>query len=166
MTSQLHFYDSANPRNVPSGVYAGCYVNGYAWPESEADRMRSVFWISVHREAYWAKYARCIDVENGAAQPSDVPAFIRERYSHGFNDATVYVNRSNWEAVYKALDDEPAAYRYSPFWWVSTLDGTQYAELTIDGKVVAKPWAVQYYGGMNAPYDISVLHGLNNFVSP
>lgn len=162
MTSQLHFYDSANPLNVPSGVYAGVYVNGFAWPESQVRRMARVFRISVHREAFWAKYARCLDIESGAALPVDLPPFIRERMAHGFPDSTAYVNRSNWRQAWEIVK---AAKLPEPLWWVSTLDGTQWVELTVNNVVVAKPWAVQYLNDNNR-FDLSVLHGINNFVKP
>ena len=160
--TNIHFYDAATPQNVPSGVYAGVYVNGYAWPERQVKRMARVFRISVHRESFWAKYARCIDVENGAALPEDVPPFIHTRRAHGHNDATAYVNRSNWLAVYNHVKD---AGMPEPLWWVSTLDGTQEVELSENGVVIARAWAVQYEDHRNM-YDLSILHGINNFVRP
>lgn len=163
MTAQLHFYDAANPHNVPSGVHAACYINGYSWPQSQMDRMSYVIHISVLREASWAKYARVLDIENGAGLPSDLPPFIHERRSLGFHDSTAYVNRSNWQAAWEVVKESKEP---EPLWWVSTLDGTQNVELTVGGVVVAKAWAVQYYGGANAPYDLSVLHGVNNFHRP
>lgn len=149
----IHFYDSATPQNVPSGVYAAVYVNGFAWPERQVKRMARVFRISVHREAFWAKYARCIDVESGAALPEDVPGFLRERRAHGYGDGTVYVNRSNWETVKEHIQ---RAALPQPFYWVATLDGTQ---------DVPGAWAVQYRDEGNR-FDLSVLHGINNFVRP
>lgn len=159
--TNLHFYDAANPLNVPSGVYASVYVNGFAWPQSQIDRMARVFHTSVEREAFWAKYARCIDVENGAALPEDVPAFIDERRAHGFDDATAYVNRSNWQIVY---DQVKVRNMREPLWWVSTLDGTQEVELKVDNVVIARAWAVQYETVHG--HDVSILHGINNFVKP
>lgn len=149
----IHFYDSASPENIPSGVYAAVYVNGYKWSTHDVDRMRAVIRVSVERESSWAKEARVIDVENGAALPQDVVPFIRERRRHGHNDATAYVNRSNWDECKRLVRDAGL----ECFWWVATLDGTQ----DIPGA-----WAVQYYGGMRTPYDLSVLHGENTFHSP
>jgi hypothetical protein len=150
----IHFYDAATPQNVPSGVYAAVYINGYAWPESQIDRMSRVIRVSVHPEAFWAKYARVIDVENGAASPDNVVPFIRERIAHGHHDATAYVNRSNWDAVKQlvAAAKLEAWVRY----WVATLDGTQ---------DVPGAWAVQY-ATINNAYDLSVLHGVNDFSNP
>lgn len=154
MSSQkVHFYDSANPAAIPSGVYAGVYINGFAWPDRQVHRMHKVFSISVHPDAGWAAKARCIDIESGAAQPSDAVPFIRERRRLGFDDGTVYVNRSNHDDVAARLK---AAGLHALF-WVATLDGTQ---------DVPGAWAVQYQGGLHAPFDLSVLHGPDNFHRP
>lgn len=163
MTTRLHFYDAATPANVPSGAHAAVYVNGYAWKAGDARRMAAVFYVSVLPEASWARYARCLDIESGAAKPSDLPAFIHHRRTLGFNDATAYVNRSNWQAAYDAVK---AAGEREPLWWVSTLDGTMDAELRVDGATIAIAWAVQYSGGPAARYDLSILHGVNNFHRP
>lgn len=148
-----HFYDAASPENVPSGVYAAVYINGFAWPEAEIRRMRKVIRVSVEREASWAKLARVIDVENGAALPEDVVPFLRERRSLGFRDGTAYVNRSNWGDV----ADRVHSAGFTAFYWVATLDGTQ---------AVPGAWAVQYQGGLTAGFDLSVLHGADTFHKP
>lgn len=151
----IHFRDSASPENIPSGSYAAVYINGrFTWSQRDRERMAKIFCVSVQRDAFWAKFARCIDVEKEAALPEDVPGFIAERRAHGFNDATVYVNRSNIDAVKAEVEQHHLA---PPFYWVATLDGTQHFE---------GAWAVQYAGGVNAPFDVSVLHGINNFVTP
>jgi hypothetical protein len=154
---KIHFYDSAGPENIASGVYAAVYVNGFPWPEDDVRRMKRVFRVSVEREAVWAKAARTIDVENGAALPEDVVPFIKERRSLGFNDATSYVNRSNWDDVVERVE---FAKIHQPFYWVATLDGTQ----EVSGLRGTPAWAVQYQGGPTSPFDVSVLHGKNNFV--
>lgn len=150
----IHFYDSASPENIPSGVYAAVYVNGFAWPVDQVRRMARVFHVTVEQSPVWAKRARCIDVETGAATPADAAAFVHERRKLGFDDATVYVNRSNHAETARLI---AAAGLAPPLWWVATLDGTQ---------DVPGAWAVQYQGGMHAPFDLSVLHGSNNFVTP
>lgn len=153
----IHFYDAANPANVQSGVYAAVYVNGFAWPQSEIDRMAKIFKISVEREAWWAEKARCIDVETGAGQPEDVVPFMRYRAkflrAHGFHffDGVAYVNRSNYGDVKERCDHA----KIVPYYWVATLDGTQ----EVDGA-----WAVQYETVHG--YDVSVLHGVDDFRKP
>lgn len=153
MGSNIHFYDSANPAAIPSGVYAAVYINGFAWSPSQIRRMHKVFAISVHDDITAAHHARCIDVENGATTPDHVVPFLRLRRSLGFNDGTVYVNRSNHDMVERLCID--AGLR--PFFWVATLDGTQ---------DVPGAWAVQYQGGEHAAFDLSVLHGVDNFHRP
>jgi hypothetical protein len=149
----LHFYDATEPRNVPSGVHAAVYVNGlYAWPQHDIDRMGAVFRITVKSGAEWAAKARCIDIEAGDATPASAMSFLIERHKR-FGDATAYCNRSTWPAV-KTLVQRAGI---SVFYWIATLDGTQ----TVPGA-----WAVQYYGGMTSPYDLSVLHGVDNFHKP
>lgn len=150
----IHFYDSASPQNIPSGVHAAVYINGYAWPDEEILRMASVFRVSVLREASFARWASCIDVETAAATPADAVAFCRERRELGFNDPKCYVNRSNWSTVKAAIADARLA---EPLWWVATLDGTQ----DIEGA-----WAVQYQGGPTSAFDLSVLKGRNEFHRP
>lgn len=146
----IHFYDAATPENVPSGVYAACYINGYAWSEAQRKRMERIFCVSVLPEAYWARFARCIDIERGAATPNDLVPFIKARRLH-HDDATAYVNRSNWETCKMLCADAGIA---EPFWWVATLDGTD----------ITDAWACQRYG--YSGYDLSVLHGHDNFVKP
>jgi hypothetical protein len=155
MAEPIRFYDSASPKNIPTGVYAAVYVNGrYAWPEADVDRMAKVIRISVGADPAWAAHARCIDVETGAATLEQAMAFVRERRNFGYDDATVYCDRSTLVALVEAF--EHAKIR-PPYWWVATLDQTQ---------DVAGAWAVQYQGGPHAPYDLSVLHGVDNFHRP
>lgn len=155
MTVFTHFYDSANPRNIPSGVHAAYYVNGFAWPESEIKRMGAVFGISVLSESHWAEVARCIDVETGAATPGDVPGFVHHRRALGHNDPVAYVNQSNWQAVKDALHSAGVA---EPHYWVATLNGHPILSHT-------ECWAEQY-ADMNNAFDLSVLYGINNFRRP
>lgn len=148
--SQLHFYDAANPRNVPSGVHAAAYVNGFAWPEADLKRMSGIFLVSVLPGAEWADKARCIDVESGAAAPQNVVPFIQRRESHGWHDSIAYVNRSNWHVVKGFVDAALKAGKiHVCHYWVATLDGTTH---------VPGAWAVQYQGGMNAGFDLSVVN--------
>lgn len=140
---------------------AAYYVNGFTWSQSEINRMSRVFGVSVMREAYWARNARCIDIEQGAGEPVDVVPFIEERrrylherYGQPYDDATVYVNRGNWEIVRSHVH---AAGVTQPRYWVATLDGTQ---------DVPEAWAVQYYGGPHSAYDLSVLLGKDDLHTP
>lgn len=149
----IHFYDAANPHNVPSGVYAAIYINGdFAWDEHDIRRMHKTIALSVEREARWARLARGIDVERGAAQPEDVVPFLQERRRLGFNDGTVYVNRSNRGDVGERCQHAGL----HPYEWVSTLDGT----------IVPGVWATQLHGGMTSGFDLSILQGRDTFHRP
>ena len=149
----LHFYDASEPRNVPTGVHAAIYINGlYTWPLLERARMGWIISISVLRDPAWARHARVIDVETGAARPEDVVPFIVRRKLEGYDDATAYVNRSNWPTVRALVENAGLTCRY----WVATLDGTD----------LPGAWAVQIQGGARAPYDLSILHGTDDFHRP
>lgn len=153
----IHFYDAANPANVPSGVYAAAYINGFVWPQHDIDRMRKIIKISVERSPLWAEKARCLDIERGAALPEDAPPFVQHRINflraHGFhhNDAVVYVNRSNRGDVTERLQHAGLAAHY----WVATLDGTD----------IGDAWAVQL-ATIHGAYDLSILHGVDDFRKP
>lgn len=152
----LHFYDSAEPRNVPSGVHAAVYIDGhFAWPESEIKRMSRVFRITVKGGPEMAKYARCVDIENGDASPGGggIEFLVARTRSNG--DATAYCNRSTLPIVRYLCEQHGILGRVR--FWIATLDGTQ----NVPGS-----WAVQYSGGIHSSVDISVLHGVDDFVKP
>ena len=157
-TRAIHFYDAATPENVPSGVYAAVYVNGFVWPQAQVRRMAKVIRISIRREAFWAEHARCLDIELGAAEPGDAVPFVRRRRAflkaHGLHgdDATCYVNRSNIVEVRQLFEE---AHEPPPLVWVATLDGTTEVE---------GAWAVQYE--TTGRFDLSILHGVDNFRRP
>lgn len=151
----LHFYDSAEPRNVPSGVHAAVYINGrFAWPESQVKRMARVFRITIEGGAQWAKHARCIDIERGDATPESAMSFLEERTKH-YGDATAYCDRSTRPEVESLC--RRAGILDKVRFWIATLDGTQ---------DVQGAWAVQYAGGIHAAVDLSVLHGVDDFRRP
>lgn len=149
----IHFYDAATSQNVPSGVYAAFYVNGFVWAPSEIRRMSRVFGVSVRSDPSYARVARCLDIERGAATVKDLVPFMQERAAHvgGFHDVVAYVNRSNWDRAKQAVH---AAGLPDPHWWVATLDGTD----------IPSAWACQQFG--HPGYDLSVLHGVDNFRRP
>lgn len=150
----IHFYDAATPENVPSGVYAAYYAMGsFRWPQSQIDRMAKVFGISTSTDPSYAKVARCLDMERGAASTSELPAFMHVRAEHvgGFHDVVGYVNRSNWDQARLAVHDAGLP---EPLWWVATLDGTDILDC----------WACQQFG--HPGFDLSVLHGRDNLRKP
>lgn len=156
MSNKLHFYDAANSHNVPSGVHAGVYINGFRWERSEVERMARVFSISVKQEATWAREARCIDIEKGAGLTMDVVPFIRERKRLGFDDGTAYTNRSNRKEIGHRLQ----AAGLIALEWCATLDGTVNLE-PVPGLHL---WAIQFETVHG--FDVSVLLGVDNFHKP
>lgn len=155
--SSIHFYDAANSRNVPSGVHAAIPVDGdFKWVKSEIDRMSKVFFYTVLGGPEAAHHARGIDIETGdrANDPGFYMPFLIERTKH-YGDATPYCNRSTLPSVRQHC--EHAGILHAMRFWVATLDGT----MDVPGA-----WAVQYQGGLRAPFDLSVLHGVDNFHRP
>lgn len=155
MSKHLHFYDSTEPRNVPSGVHAAVYINGaFAWPESEIKRMAKVIRVSTHGAGDAWKSARVVDIENFDATPDSAMPFLIHR-TKNYGDATAYCNRSTRPAVAERCERAGILSRVR--FWIATLDGTQ---------DVPGAWAVQYAGGISAAVDVSVLHGVDDFRTP
>jgi hypothetical protein len=149
----IHFYDSASPQNIPSGVYAAVNIDGdFAWPEHDIARMARVFRYVVHPTVERARLARGVDIESGDATVEEAMPFLIARHRM-FGDATAYVNRSTLPSLREQVDRAGI----TVYEWVATLDGTQN---------IAGAWAVQYSGGIDARFDLSILHGVNNFHTP
>lgn len=157
----IHFYDSASPENIPSGAYAAAYVNGYVWPPAEIDRMSRVIRTSVEGSAYWARYARVIDVENGAASPDDVIPFFYERARAGAHDATVYASLATLQESGIVSNLNAHGWK-NPRLWVAEWDGNPAARPEVDG---VKAWAKQY-SNVGTRYDLNALYGTNDFLRP
>lgn len=149
----IHFYDSASPENIPSGVHAAVNIDGdFAWQQRDVHRMAAIFRYVVHPTVAKAHLARGVDIENGDATVDEAMPFLIERHKH-YGDATAYVNRSTLPELRARVN----AAGIVVFEWVATLDGTQ---------DVGGAWAVQYQGGIHAAFDLSVLHGPNNLHRP
>ena len=121
--SRLIIYDSDNPDDIPSGVKAAGYVNGYAhvaWDARGWARFPDAIRISVF--AYNAGDA--LDVENGDATPAQAPGWVKMRLAAGVALPWVYVNRSNQRATEDAMWAGGIPL-YKAAMWVATLDGTK-----------------------------------------
>jgi hypothetical protein len=142
------FYDSTQPNLIPSGAkYVVAYYDGnYAWHDWEAKRFPHVRWITISDN--WEECG-IIDFEPGNPAYSDA---LLERYVNGRTSrgkrARVYCDRNDLPRVQKVL----GRYRYEL--WISTLDGDK-----LHREYVHNLWGVQYYGGPQAPYDVSILYG-------
>lgn len=158
MSSPVHFYDATNPRNVPSGAHAAIPIDGRFAPEwegAQTQRMGKVFFYTVLGGTAVAHHARGIDIEAGdrANDPGFYMPFLIERTKH-YGDATPYCNRSTLPSVQSHC--RRAGILDKVLFWVATLDGT----------IVKGAWATQIHGGIDSPFDLSVLQGVDNFHRP
>lgn len=148
------FYDSANPAAIPSGMLAAVYVNtdgSYAWPRDEVERMRAVFGISESPNPEFARYARCIAVEQGAASPEDVIAFLQHRHGHGHDDGMVYTDRALWDEV-EAICLE---HELHPGFWIAAPGLNRDQAAALRSRRGTEPVAVQ--NEWLTPYDRSAV---------
>jgi hypothetical protein len=142
------FYDSVAPQLIPEGGPACLYYDGiYAAEPAAADRFKAVRWITV-----FGDYEHCgiADYETGNevySKPGAIEAFVRGRMEMG-KRARVYCNRVSLAEVRQRLEG------LDWLLWIATLDGDQ-----LSPSYATNLWAVQYAGGVNATFDISVLYG-------
>jgi hypothetical protein len=146
----MDFFDSANPSNIPAGSYACLYADGlYKASSEEAARFKAVRWITIEGGTAAAAYAGCADFEQGnpVYEGSALREWVQARANAG-ERARVYCSRSDLATVRMRCAE------LSYLVWLATLDGNKLKPSYTTGL-----WAVQYQGGMTAPYDISVLYG-------
>ena len=145
----MDFYDSAQPAKIPAGSHACLYYDGlYKATPAQAARFAAVRWITVLGD-----YANCgcADFEAGNevySRPGALRAWVEGRIAMKAR-ARVYCSRSNLPVVRNHL--EGLGYLV----WLATLDGDKLNAGYTEGL-----WAVQYAGGMTAPYDTSVHYGV------
>jgi hypothetical protein len=114
---------------------------------------------SVRSESVWAAICREIDVEAGAATPSDVPGFILAREDHGHHDAGVYVDLDGWPAVQGQLELAgigPGRVRVRIAHWTGV---PELIQLPGWGPV----WAHQYRNWEAAGYDDNAVFGARDW---
>ena len=162
----IEMLDAAKAENIPpewDGPVAGYPNRIPPWAPTSFDRFARVMRISVRREAWWARGCRVIDVETDAAIAMDVPGFVLEREACHHQDATVYVDRSNWPGVRAELERAgigPARVRLGIADWTGEPHRLGPDELG-GGPGGWNAWAVQY---MNAgPFDRSAVYGPADF---
>jgi len=144
-----HFYDSARWQKIPRGAVAALYYDGeFAAPTAAEDEFLTVRWITVLGD--W-RNAGIADFETGNevySKPGALLDFVRGRHSLGLR-ARVYCNRDTLPKVRQLLAGaEPYLV------WIGTLDGNKLTPDWTPGL-----WAVQYEGGPDADWDLSVLYG-------
>jgi hypothetical protein len=153
-------YDAANPSKIPDGSFVAGYVNGaYAWTAEEWARFGQHLGIDVTGTA--PLMSNVLDVEPGnlgTAESGDdqvwtkllaaAVAWARVRVAHHLS-VTLYVEGSRFSTLAAGMQEAGIAARYWVADWGMTQDD---AETKVGGPIAA----VQFQGGTDAPYDLSV----------
>lgn len=159
------FYDSARSGLIPSGAAACVYYDGrYAITPAQARRFSRVRWITIAGGAAAAAHTGAIDYENGnlAYEGSQLADWATARKAMNCR-ARVYCSRSDLERAHPLV-----GHMGNVVWWIATLDGDQRSEADMLANIAAETgihlapgtlWAQQWNGGVDAPFDESVLFG-------
>jgi hypothetical protein len=152
--TDLLAYDSTRPALIPDSAMVVLYYGDgrYAWTGDDLKRFPAA-----RRRAITVlgdPACNVADVENGDMRPGDVPNHLREwRHDHpGGEPGTVYCNRSTLptvQAVCEKASIGPGDWNL----WLATLDGSKPRTVEGGGRLVA----VQYQGGLDADYDVSLV---------
>lgn len=104
----IEMREAADPRQLdhwPGPV--GGYINHVPpWSVADFARHSHKLRISVRSSPVYAKVARVIDVEPGAALAHDVMPFVRERERLGFDNSTLYCDLAQWPEIRGELHSE------------------------------------------------------------
>jgi hypothetical protein len=152
--TDLIAYDSTRPALIPADA-AGILVYGdgkFEWTAEDLARFPKARRRSI--TVTGDPSCNILDVENGDARPSDVPNFLRawkHEHPHG-EDGTIYCSRDTLAEVQLSL--YPIGLTFNL--WLATLDGSQ--PRTIENPATSRLVAVQYAGGPDADYDVSVVY--------
>jgi hypothetical protein len=155
-------YDAADPSKIPDGSFVAGYVNGaYAWSAEEWSAFGQQLGIDVTGSA--PLMSNILDVEPGNLGTPDgdtaaawallVPravAWARQRQERNLS-VTLYVEASRFVQLSGGLADAGVkGVRY----WVADWGITQ---SQAEGKVGGVIAGIQFQGGQDAPYDLSVV---------
>lgn len=137
-------YDSANWRNIPRNAAAVLpYADGrYAYTHKAFPHAR---YRSISVLGSWSR-ASIFDIEPGCIWPPSRARSAVQARQHRYGDATVYCFRSAVPAVKAALH----GLTYKAI--LSTLDGSIYHHY--EGWILT---GCQFWGGVSAPYDKTVI---------
>lgn len=103
--------------------------------------------------------AQVLDVENGAASAATAPGWIRNRRALVHTSLpTLYCNRSTLPGLKRTCSVGGLVAGRDYQLWISTLDNTQHLADGTPLNTVPGVVACQYQGGMEAPYDLSVVY--------
>ncbi len=139
------FYDSVTPQAVPAGAEVATYATGARpVPPSAVAGRKNVLWIDTLGTD---PAAQVIDVEPGAASPSQVPGWVSSRLrSYPGQVAIVYTSLSQWPQIQADVAGLPSWMRSRIRWWVADPTGSPH--------IVPGSQATQWYWGSS--YDISM----------
>jgi len=141
-------YDSTNPFDIPqtAEMVAG-YIDGvYVWPPAGWARFAGAKQWRIAVSPF-TNAGNVLDVEAGAAAPSQAPGWVTMRRAAGIAPI-IYVQASSWASVRLAF----AAQRVpEPFYWIASYDG----DPTIPAGAIAKQYADQALIAGHPHYDLS-----------
>ena len=134
--------DSTRPDLIPADtpITAG-YIDGAntavtaAWAAAWAGPLAGS--LKVRISAVGSNDGHVLDVEQGDATPQMAPGWAKMRRAAGLSQVTVYVNRSNIQAVRDQFAAQGVA---PPLYWIATLDGTQ---IPLGGDIIACQYTQQ-----------------------
>lgn len=132
------------------------------WPPAAFRKFTRVMRTSVQRPAMWAEICRELDIEALAAEPADLPPFVRIREAHGHHDATAYFSVSRWPEVHGELIANgitPDRLRLRVAWWTG-----RPAHINLGGGWLA--WAHQFANVPALGIDRSMVYGPQDFDNP
>jgi hypothetical protein len=139
-----------------------CYVNGrFAWSAAQEAMFARKIRVSVMPgQPDAARFARCLDVERGAAGTADVWPFLDRRIELGHSDGTIYTSAANVGQV--------VAHQNVPRWWIAWYWGqprppsaleviNEVERLTGVVLDLGRLWACQWQSA--ARWDTSIVYG-------
>lgn len=141
------FHDAVNPGNIPGNTAGVCgYIDGlYRWSAADWARFPHAVKVRIAISAA-TNDGHVLDCEWGDATPAQCPGWVSKRRAAGV-DPSVYCTTSNWPAVRAAF---AAAGVAEPHYWVAAYPGN--GPNLYPGAV-----AHQWWGGMTAPFDLSIV---------
>lgn len=117
----------SNSHLIPTNMFAvGGYISDestFKWSAANWARFPNSYHIRINTFGEKDR-GNCLDVENGAATPSEVQPWIENHGGEPHDPLLVYCNRSNRQACTDARNAAHKATGIYAFIWCATLDGT------------------------------------------
>jgi hypothetical protein len=155
-------------QNFPHSPVATYINGGYAWSPAQEHMFGRKIRISVEAgQPEAARYARCIDVERGAATAADVKPFLEVRAKYDKVNGTVYCDLSNVKPVLAACPDQDIPRFWLAYYWQRPGSPSREYVLSVLARDYGvdlppeKAWACQY--ASYPQWDVSVVYGRQDF---